>query len=58
MSNPSIVEDPTPAMPLNDLLLTKTPEQISMHHAIILDAVSLLCREYSAILIPYSESGG
>ena len=25
MSNPSIVEDPTPAMPLNDLLLTKTP---------------------------------
>ena len=26
MSNPSIVEDPTPAMPLNDLLLTKTPQ--------------------------------
>ena len=27
MSNPSIVEDPTPAMPLNDLLLTKTPSE-------------------------------
>ena len=26
MSNPSIVEDPTPAMPLNDLLLTKRPQ--------------------------------
>ena len=26
MSNPSIVEDPTPAMPLSDLLLTKTTQ--------------------------------
>jgi hypothetical protein len=58
MSNPSVVEDSTPVMLLDDLLLTKTPVQIMMYHAIILDVVSLLCREYSAILIPYSESGG
>ena len=59
MSNPSIVEDPTPAMPLKCPVVDKdTPVPIEMHHAIFLDAVSLLCREYSAILIPYSESGG
>jgi hypothetical protein len=26
MSNPSVVEDSTPAIPLNELLLTKTPQ--------------------------------
>jgi hypothetical protein len=43
MSNPSVVEVSTPAMPPDDLLLTKTPVQPRAHHASIHDQVSLLC---------------